>query len=257
MPAYVSHSIMAREVYNKINNDNVSLEYMLTFSQGGDLCKYSKCRRDSHNIKQDEFIYNMADYIISNNLIHDKECIGVLYGHICHYVMDDVIHPLIRKVDRTCKKRKNNHTLIEGYYDSYLSRTHCKKQINEYDNKAIFKGKMNRKITKMINYVYDITYNTKHVSSYYKLNIFLYKKIKYLYKLFSLKTLKKYSGFNDFMEDNKNVDLFNNDNKIRYNDYRKKESCESLDESYERSIKRAIEYINKINNYMEEKCIKK
>ena len=257
MPAYVSHSIMAREVYNKINNDNVSLEYMLTFSQGGDLCKYSKCRRDSHNIKQDEFIYNMADYIISNNLIHDKECIGVLYGHICHYVMDDVIHPLIRKVNKNNKKRKNNHTLIEGYYDSYLSRTHCKKQINEYDNKAIFKGKMNRKITKMINYVYDITYNTKHVSSYYKLNIFLYKKIKYLYKLFSLKTLKKYSGFNDFMEDNKNVDLFNNDNKIRYKKKRKKESCESLDESYERSIKRAIEYINKINNYMEEKCIKK
>lgn len=257
MPAYVSHSIIAREVYNKIKNDNVSLEYMLTFSQGGDLCKYSKCRRDSHNIKQDEFIYNMADYIVSNGLINDKECIGVLYGHICHYVMDDAIHPLIRKVDKTCKKRKNNHTLIEGYYDSYLSRTHFQRQINKYDNKAIFKGKMNRKVSKMINYVYELTYDTKNVSRYYKFNIFLYKKIKYLYKIFSLETLKKYSGFNEFMEDNKNVDLFNNDNKIRYNDYRKKESCESLDESYERSIKRAIDYINKINKYMEKLCTKK
>ena len=32
MPAYVSHTIMAREVYKKIDNKNVNLDYMVTFS---------------------------------------------------------------------------------------------------------------------------------------------------------------------------------------------------------------------------------
>ena len=257
MPAYVSHTIMARDVFNKINNNNVSYYYMLTFSLGGDLSKYSKCRRDSHNIKQDEFIYNMADYIIDNNLYKDKECIGVLYGHICHYVMDDVVHPLIRKVDRSCKKRKNNHTLIEGYYDSYLSKTICNKEINKYDNKEIFKAKLNKKISKMINYVYEKTYNTPNVSRYYKINLFIYKKIKYLYNLFSLKRLKKISAFDEFMKDNKDIDLFNNNRSIDYKDYRGKKSNNNLDSVYQESIDRAVSYINKINKYMEEKCIKK
>ena len=57
MPAYISHTLMARDVYNKLDND-VNLNYMITFSLGGDLCKYSKCRKDSHNIKQKEFIYS-------------------------------------------------------------------------------------------------------------------------------------------------------------------------------------------------------
>ena len=56
MPAYISHSIMAREVYDKIDNDNVSLDYMLTYSLGGDLARFSKCRRECHKIKTEEFI---------------------------------------------------------------------------------------------------------------------------------------------------------------------------------------------------------
>ena len=60
MPAYVSHTIMARDVYEKINRKDVSLDYMLTYSLGGDLSKHAKCRRDSHKIKRDEFIYNIS-----------------------------------------------------------------------------------------------------------------------------------------------------------------------------------------------------
>ena len=97
MPAYVRHTIMAREVYKKIDNKNVNLDYMVTFSLGGDLCKYAKCRKDSHKIKQDEFLYNMCDYLTKNNLTKDSECLGVLYGHVCHYIMDKTIHPLVYK----------------------------------------------------------------------------------------------------------------------------------------------------------------
>ena len=56
-----------------------------------------------------------------NNLVNDKECLGFLYGHICHLVADTIIHPLVRKMDRVCRentnKKKSYHTLVEMYYD--------------------------------------------------------------------------------------------------------------------------------------------
>ena len=120
MPGFVSHTVMAHDVYRKIDSSKVDINYMVTYSLGGDLCKYAKCRYDSHHTDMDKFIYTMADYIKDNKLENNKKVMGVLYGHICHYVMDSVIHPLVRKVDKSCVKNKNNHTLIEEYYDSYL-----------------------------------------------------------------------------------------------------------------------------------------
>lgn len=252
MPGYISHTIMARDVYKKLNNRNINLDYMLTYSLGGDLCKYSKCRKDSHNTKQDEFIYNMADYIKENNLIDDSECLSVLYAHICHYCMDDIIHPLVRKVDKSCVKNRKNHTLIEGYYDSYLIKSKYGIRVDKYNNKEIFKGKLNNKISSMINYSYEKTYNVLNVSKYYRFNIWLYKKIKYLYKILGINLLKKLSGFNKFMRINKNIDLFNNKNKIVYRNYCDKECKNNLDELYNLSVTRAIKYINEINKYLKE-----
>jgi len=102
MPGFVSHMVMAKDIYNKLNRKHVNLDYMLTYSLGGDLSKYAKCRYDSHHKDMDKFIYTMVEYIKNNNLINDEKVMGVLYGHICHYVMDDTIHPLVRKIDRAC-----------------------------------------------------------------------------------------------------------------------------------------------------------
>ncbi len=250
MPGYVSHTIMARDVYNKLNNKNINLDYMLTFSLGGDLCKYSKCRKDSHHIKQDEFIYNMADYLKQNNLVNNPKCLSVLYAHICHYCMDDTIHPLIRKIDKECIRNKKNHTLIEGYYDNYLCKNKLGLRVDKYDNKILFKGKLDKDISNMINYVYEKTYNVLNISKYYKFNIWLYKKIKYLYKLFGINLLKKFSGFNKFIKENNNIDLFNNNNKIEYKNYCNERCKNNLDSLYDESVKRSISYIKKIDRYL-------
>lgn len=237
MPAYLSHTIMARDVYKKIDNKEVNQDYMITFSLGGDLSKYSKCRKDTHNKYLDEFIYNMCDYMKENNLTHDGDCLGVLYGHICHFIMDTTIHPLIYKIQKKCSKNKHNHTMIEMYYDNYLSEKHYNLKINKHNNKILFKGKVNKKVSALLNEVYIKTYNTNHLSRYYKFNLWLYKKVRLLYILVPFNLLKKVVGITSFLKINKNIDLFKDEDK-------------SLDTLYDLSVNEAVKYIKKVNKYL-------
>ena len=145
MPSYISHAIMAEDVYNRIDNKNVNLDYMLTYSLGGDLARFSKCRRTSHKIKTQEFISCMWQYIKDNKKENDKDYIGVLYGHICHYYMDSVCHPLIRKVDKmSVNVGFKSHTLIEGYIDSYLVNYKLDRDIDKYDTRILFGGRVSK-----------------------------------------------------------------------------------------------------------------
>lgn len=237
MPAYVSHTIMANEVYRKIDNHNVDKSYMITFSLGCDLSKHSKCRVDTHKIKQEEFILNIVKYIKENNLTNDKECIGLLYGHICHVILDETVHPLVRTVNHSCIRHKKNHTLIEGHYDYYLSNKKYNVKINKLDNKRLFSGKVNKKISKLLDTVYEQTYNTKNLSFYYSLNLYIYRRVKLLYKIFGLKLLKIFSGYNKFLKRNNDIDF--------------KE--DELNKLYDQSVEEAIIYINKINKILYDK----
>lgn len=244
MPAYISHVVMASDVYDKLNNKNVSYEYMLTYSLGGDLARFSKCRRLCHKIKQEEFIDNMWFYIKNNNFTDDSNYLGVLYGHICHYYMDSICHPLIRKVDKISKNvGVRSHTLIEGYIDSYLVNKKYNKDIDKLCTRYIFRGNI-RKIYKMIDYVYIKTYQEKYVSFSYFLSIFLYSKIRLLFMLFGKKMLRRISKFNKFMDENKGLDMVNNDKKIEYNDYLGNRCNNSFMELYDESIRVAICRIN-------------
>ena len=146
-----------------------------------------------------EGIRDFKFYIKDNDLTNDMEVLGLLYGHICHYVMDETVHPLIKNISKNCLRSKRNHTLIEGYYDSYLVNKKLNISIDKYDNKFVLSGNVNNKIAKIIDYAYFSTYGVAHISRYYKFNIWLYRKIKYLYKLFSLNFLKKVLGFNNFI----------------------------------------------------------
>ena len=249
MPSYVSHTLMARDVYDRLKRKDISLEYMLTFSLGADLSKYSKCRYDSHHSDIDKFIHNMAIYIKDNNLTNDMEVLGLLYGHICHYVMDETVHPLVKNISKNCLRSKRNHTLIEGYYDSYLVNKKLNISIDKYDNKFVLSGNVNNKIAKIIDYAYFSTYGVGHISRYYKFNIWLYRKIKYLYKMFSLDFLKKVSGFNKFILNNK-IDICNNNHHIKYYDCQNNLVCSGLSEVYDESIDRSIKKIKEIDKIL-------
>ena len=249
MPGFVSHMVMARDVYKKIDNNKVNLDYMMTYALGGDLCKYAKCRYDSHHKDMDRFIYTMADYIRDNNLIDDKDIMGVLYGHICHYMMDSMIHPLVRIIDKNCLNNKNNHRLIEEYYDNYLVKERYNIKKKDYLKKGILKAKRNKKIARMLDYVYKEVYDTDNVSKYYRFNLFLYRILSKVYIIFSTKIIEKVTGLNKFLEKNK-INLCNDNNKYNYQDYLKKECNESLIFLYDDSVIVASEYIKNINKYL-------
>ena len=244
MPAYISHAIMANDVYNKINNSNVSLDYMLTYSLGGDLARFSKCRRISHKIKTEEFIDNMWMYMKNNNLVNNPYYLGVLYGHICHYYMDCVCHPLIRKVDKmSVNVGFKNHTIIESYIDSYLVKNKYNKDMDKFNTKYIFKGNI-LKVYKMIDYVYDKTYGVKYVSLSYFITKIMYSKVRWFFILFGKKLLKRIFCFNKYMNVNKNLDILNNKKEIEYNNYLGNKCNDSFMELYDKSIELAICRIN-------------
>jgi hypothetical protein len=245
MPAYVSHCLMAQDVYDKIDNKYVDIDYMLTFSLGGDLARFSKCRRTCHKEKMDEFIDNMWNYIKDKDLVNNKEYIGVLYGHICHYYMDKVCHPLIRKIDKlSINVGFKSHTLIESYIDSYLVNYKLDNNIDKYDMRYLFKGKV-RRIYKMIDDVYYKTYGVKYVSFSYNVTKFLYSKVGLLIRIFRKKILRNIFKYDEYLDKNKEIDIVNSDNKIYYKDYLGNDCNDSFIELYNKSIELSL---NRINN---------
>ncbi len=228
MPGFVSHTIMARDVYNKLKDKNSNIDYLMTYSLGGDLSKYAKCRYDTHHKDMDKFIYDMADYIKDNKLTNNKEVMGVLYGHICHYMMDRDMHPIIRKISKNSIKNKHNHMLIEMYIDNYLTNFKRKDYLKEI---LIFKK--NNEIDKMINDVYLKTYQTNGLARYYKFNLWLYKMLKRAYLIFSERFINMISGLKKYLKLN-DITVYHND----------------INESYNTSINDAINYIIKINKYL-------
>ena len=237
---------MAHDVYNKIDNKNVDLNYMLTFSLGGDLCRFSKCRRISHKIKMEEFIDNIWNYIKENDLSGDSRYMGFLYGHICHYYMDMVCHPLIRKVDKiSIRTRIRSHTLIEGYIDSYLCKNKYDRDISKINTKDMFKGSV-IKLSKMIDYVYNKTYGIKYLSISYYFTKIMYSNVRLLFIIFGKKVLRKISGFDRYISINKDIDIVNENKNIYYKDYLSNEVNYSFMDLYNKSVELSIDRINSL-----------
>lgn len=235
MPSFVSHIELSKDVSDKLCFDNVLTRYTSTYSLGGDLCRFSKCRRLSHRKKKEEFIFNMINYIKENKLTDNKEVMGILYGHISHYIMDDTMHPLVRLIDKESSPvRMKSHTLIEGMIDSYIVKYKYNKEIDEYLNKGMLIVRINRDGYKMINKVYEKTYGVKNVAISYILSKFVYGKIYLLIRLIGKNNLKKITGYDKFIA--KNKDVIDRNNKII-----------SL---YEESVRLVVLEINRVVKYM-------
>lgn len=228
MPAYINHILMAKDTLKKENN------YLTTFSLAGDLTKFSKVRYKSHHELENEFIYHMADYIKINKEENNECLLNTLYAHICHYVMDKTIHPLIRQTSKECESVGiNNHTMLEFHYDKLLLENKYNIKYSKFKTNKLLSAKL-KKVSKMIDYSYEKTYHIKHISNFYKLNILLYKSINIL-KIFPIKNIL--------------IKMFKYEKFIRIN--KDKLNEKEYFNLYEKSIEESIKYIEKINKYIE------
>ena len=110
MPSSITHNYFMQDVYDKLDDNienKINLESAKVFAQGPDifyfynLCfgrkskKYRKAGNYIHKHKVNLYFKNIINYIIENDLIDDIDCISFLYGSICHYVLDSVVHPFV------------------------------------------------------------------------------------------------------------------------------------------------------------------
>ncbi len=179
-------------------------------------------------------------------MFDDSRYMGFLYGHICHYYMDMVCHPLIRKVDKmSVRTRIRSHTLIEGYIDSYLSKNKYDRDISKIKTRDMFRGSV-IKLSKMIDYVYNKTYCVKSTSISYYITKIMYSNVRLLFIIFGKKTLRWISGFNRYISINKDIDIVNDKKNIYYKDYLDNLVNYSFMELYDKSIELSIDRINKL-----------
>jgi len=201
MPSHITHILLADEIYKKMTLPKFSYDYFITFSLGADLTKYSKVRKLSHKINQKELIMNMFKYLEDNNLTNDQDLLGTIYGHISHMIADKIIHELIYQESKSCLNKKlKNHLFLESHYDNYLLKEKLGFEVNKFKLKKHLKANLN-KVSKMLDYAYYQTYGYKHISLYYRLMLFVYRRLDLMYFI-NIRFLKYISHYNTFLKDN-------------------------------------------------------
>lgn len=230
MPSHITHILLADELYKTGKLNNLNRKYFLTFSLGADLTKYSKVRKLSHKINQKDLILNMISYIKKHNLNQDEILLATIYGHICHIVTDNIIHPLIYEESKHCENKSlRNHTLLESHYDNYLLQEKFNIPVWEF-NLTKYLSVDIKQVGKMLDYAYYQTYGYKHISRYYQLNLFLYRQLDLIYKIFNINFLKRISKYHYFLQDNsRNID------------------DKQFLTLYNKCLKETLKYFNKLN----------
>ena len=267
MPTLYMHYKFGKDVLNKLNKNTQkeikkNIEYYNMYNQGFDnlyyyIFKWSYYRKfgiKAHQIKIDEFFYNMIDYIKNNNLENNSQVTNMVYGLINHYTLDTILHPYINY-------QVNNltipHTKLEFMLDYNLYKKKWNKKIYK---ELIPKIKFNKDLLNFIDYIFETTHNEKNISkifekshhySYYLYTIFIYDKygIKtFFYKLIDLFTPKNFLKFheNTFYIKNFNKQILNNHHKSWHHANNKNETYNySLEELYNYALKISIK-LNKI-----------
>ncbi len=262
MAEITTHIFMAKEVQNKLNC-NDSIKY---FSVGPDAFFFSRKTRklgyEMHRNKTFLFFKNYINYIKDNNLENNDFIVCSLYGFLCHYVLDYMVHPYVFYFDHL---NKDMHRKIEMCLTK-----------NVLLNKSIMPNefKINKEIKKvnnkeLINLLDEVIYNTYGYKKYGKKYIKCLKNMKLIYslfrhdkygfkksiyrkidKLFNKKT--QYISFYNISD----VDMNFKHSKWNHPCVKDEKHTESLIELYNDSINILIDMIHRLNFNMNDKELK-
>lgn len=156
MPSSVTHAYFAEEVYRKLSPFCQSLiksegkAYRL-FAQGSDPFMFyhlfvgkgakmgKKLQHQMHTEKTRDFFVEVIRCIHQNHLDSNAEVMAYLYGYICHYYLDLLVHPFINyqsgkliKEDKSTYCYNTLHQKIEYRIDSYIIKNKLKKDPKKF-----------------------------------------------------------------------------------------------------------------------------
>ncbi len=294
MPQTFTHAVFSKDVYNRLDsklkcfNDN-NINHLLTFSQNTDPfmfykieClrsdnKTRKFQKEFHNTNTKNFFDTLVLNIKERKLYNDNDVLAFLYGYICHYALDSIVHPFViyksgvfDKNNKELYKYNSLHSLMETYIDNYM--------INKKYNMNPFKFNVSKysfndfnfsnNLVNLVNdtfkdvFKYDDMYfkyirslkDMKRFLRRYRNDRFGIKRLLYSFiDLFTKPNNFKFKSISYFYYP-KNIDYLNNnhnnwtnpcDNNIISN--------KSFDELYEDALILACNLITSVNNYFNNK----
>lgn len=147
MPCLVTHNYFAQDVIDNLKLDkkiknilNNNIKDLSIFAQSTDpILSYNifyfglgksirkNYQKTMHKKHTQKLLLSLIKYTKTNNLTKNSQIINLIYGYICHYVLDSTIHPYIiyksgvfSKKNKSSYKYNGNHADLEVFLDCYM-----------------------------------------------------------------------------------------------------------------------------------------
>ena len=286
MPSTITHSYMARDIYNKLNRNlkhkfENELNQYITYSQGPDIFffypfipPFIKCHHVRkfagivHRNKVNKLLISLVNEIKRTKDFHQ---FIFLSGLVTHYIGDTTCHPFVNYkawiLEQRNKKKKDYHFVIEAYIDNYVLNMKCQNYL-KYKCYNVLKYDKNKNICDMLNKCFNEVFKEKNIDKYYYRSLFNMKLLFYLirydpYKIkrifynvlyFLLPFLKRdvrYFSYNFKLNNKDDTFFLNLNNDIWYNIKKKdiKYSKSFLD-LYNETVDKSVFMIEKLYDYI-------
>ena len=287
MAGTMTHAFFAEDIAKRININKDYINNLKTFSQGHDMYFFLIKKRKNgkkignyfHKHETQKFFINMINYIKDNHLYNDDEIKSYLYGYINHYILDKNIHPYVRYKTGVFKKKRpetykynSKHANMENYIDAYLIYTRENILPGKYKSQNCLKpNKFSNNLKDLIDYTFLKTYDFKNASKKYEFAIhnacFEYallrndsfgikRKIYSFVDKFTSKKAYKFEPVSLAYKIGELDEVLNLDHKQWNHPMDKKETYNtSFFDIYNNSLDEAVNTINKVNDYFNNKKI--
>ncbi len=188
MPAYVTHSLFGKDVYEAIDESKLKQilsDYKIAYEwglQGPDLLFFygmlpprpnhnlNRLGGVMHRIKADELFNTLTQYLSAcKNHACYQNTFAYIMGFCCHYALDSIAHPYIyyrqQELKRILPKAEHRgiHHKVESDIDSEIYLVKTGKMINHFNimKDLISDKKMQQDIAKLYEYVFLNVYDIK------------------------------------------------------------------------------------------------
>ena len=196
MPYTTTHNYFAKDVLKKskkdiINSFKEKQNLYELFAQGFDpfftyeqIPFHEKLGNLGHQTNTDIYFLNYIKIIKEKNLKNNASVLASLYGHLCHYTLDSIIHPFV--IYKTGEyyvqkpetiKYKGLHLKMEMQIDAYLYKKREQKEFKDFKiHTLISNEKWDKLLLKALNQNYEEVFSIKKGGKKYKKSTLLIRK---------------------------------------------------------------------------------